>query len=149
MTSKATQEYRSSFITLISQLSEIEQKGQEFFDKIEKSVFTPYDPIEAKADYAHLMSTLEALETHARSCGLLSISGQADAHSTRNLATRNAETLQAVDAFFQEKNRLLMNIRAAVNASSVVGSLTNPATTSNATAAAAAAAAATSANTTK
>lgn len=34
MTSKATQEYRSSFITLISQLSEIEQKGQEFFDKM-------------------------------------------------------------------------------------------------------------------
>lgn len=34
MTSKATQEYRLSFITLISQLSEIEQKGQEFFDKM-------------------------------------------------------------------------------------------------------------------
>jgi hypothetical protein len=34
MTSKATQEYRSSFITLISQLSEIEQKGKEFFDKM-------------------------------------------------------------------------------------------------------------------
>ncbi|CAO3651269.1 unnamed protein product [Mucor fragilis] len=127
MTSKATQEYRSSFITLISQLSEIEQKGQEFFDKIDKSVFAPYDPIEAKADYNHLISTLEALETHARSCGLLSISGQADAHNTRNLATRNAETLQAVDTFFQEKNRLLMNIRAAVNASSAVGSLAAPA----------------------
>ncbi|GAN05017.1 hypothetical protein MAM1_0080c04485 [Mucor ambiguus] len=95
----------------------------------EKSVFTPYDPMEAKADYSHLMSTLEALETHARSCGLLSISGQADAQNTRNLATRNAETLQAVDTFFQEKNRLLMNIRAAVNASSVVGSLANPAAT--------------------
>lgn len=34
MTSKATQEYRLSFITLISHLSEIEQKGQEFFDKM-------------------------------------------------------------------------------------------------------------------
>lgn len=34
MTSKATQEYRHSFITLISQLSEIEQKSQEFFDKM-------------------------------------------------------------------------------------------------------------------
>lgn len=79
------------------------------------------------ADYNHLISTLEALETHARSCGLLSISGQADAHNTRNLATRNAETLQAVDTFFQEKNRLLMNIRAAVNASSAVGSLAAPA----------------------
>ena len=73
------------------------------------------------------MSTLEGLETHARSCGLLSISGQADAQNTRNLATRNAETLQAVDTFFQEKNRLLMNIRAAVNASSVVGPSSNPA----------------------
>lgn len=92
------------------------------------------------ADYNHLISTLEALETHARSCGLLSISGQADAQNTRNLATRNAETLQAVDTFFQEKNRLLMNIRAAVNASSAVGSLATPA---------AAAASATAANTTK
>jgi hypothetical protein len=34
MTSKATQECRLSFIALISQLSEIEQKGQEFFDKM-------------------------------------------------------------------------------------------------------------------
>jgi hypothetical protein len=34
MTSKATQEYRHSFIALISQLSEIERKGQEFFDKM-------------------------------------------------------------------------------------------------------------------
>lgn len=93
------------------------------------------------------MSTLEALETHARSCGLLSISGQADAQNTRNLATRNAETLQAVDTFFQEKNRLLMNIRAAVNASSVVGSLANPATTTTTTTSTAAAGA--TANTTK
>jgi hypothetical protein len=79
------------------------------------------------------MSTLEALETHARSCGLLSISGQADIQNTRNLATRNAETLQAVDAFFQEKNRLLMNIRAAVNASSIVGTTFSTATTANTT----------------
>lgn len=64
------------------------------------------------------MNSLHSLETHARSCGLLSISGQTDVQNTRNLATRNAETLQAVDTFFQEKNRLLMNIRAAVNASS-------------------------------
>jgi hypothetical protein len=34
MISKATQEYRLSFIALILQLSEIEQKGQEFFDKM-------------------------------------------------------------------------------------------------------------------
>lgn len=79
------------------------------------------------------MSTLEALETHARSCGLLSISGQADAQNTRNLATRNAETLQAVDTFFQEKNRLLMNIRAAVNASSIVGTTSSTATAANTT----------------
>ncbi|OBZ90825.1 hypothetical protein A0J61_01131, partial [Choanephora cucurbitarum] len=112
MTSKATQEYRSSFITLISQLSELEQKGQEFFDKIEKSVFAPYEVStaqgkkEKKCFYSvMLMNTLQALETHARSCGLLSISGQSDGQTTRNLATRNAETLQAVDTFFQEKSR--------------------------------------------
>jgi hypothetical protein len=35
MTSKATQEYRLSFIALISHLSEFEQKGQEFFDKMQ------------------------------------------------------------------------------------------------------------------
>ncbi|GAA5796188.1 hypothetical protein HPULCUR_001557 [Helicostylum pulchrum] len=119
MTSKATQEYRLSFITLISQLSEIEKKGQEFFDKIEKSVFSSYEPSEAKADFEELMSSLQTLETHARSCGLLSISGQTTVETTRNLATRNAETLQAVDLFFQEKNRLLMNIRAATNAVSL------------------------------
>jgi hypothetical protein len=34
MISKATQEYRLYFIALISQLSEIEQRGQEFFDKM-------------------------------------------------------------------------------------------------------------------
>jgi hypothetical protein len=70
------------------------------------------------ADFEHLMSSLQTLETHARSCGLLSISGQqkTDVQNTRNLATRNAETLQQVDLFFQEKNRLLMNIRAAANA---------------------------------
>lgn len=120
MTSKATQEYRLSFITLISHLSEIEQKGQEFFDKIEKSVFIPYEPEAARADFEQLMSSLQALETHARSCGLLSISGQTDVQNTRNLATRNAETLLAVDTFFQEKNRLLMNIRAAANAVSTL-----------------------------
>lgn len=65
------------------------------------------------------MSSLQTLETHARSCGLLSISGQTNVETTRNLATRNAETLQAVDLFFQEKNRLLMNIRAAANAVSL------------------------------
>ncbi|KAG2205360.1 hypothetical protein INT47_007145 [Mucor saturninus] len=119
MTSKATQEYRLAFIQLISQLSEIEQKGQEFFDKIEKSVFTPYEPSTAQADYEQLMSLLQTLETHARSCGLLSISGQTNIETTRNLATRNAETLQSVDSFFQEKNRLLMNIRAAANAVSL------------------------------
>lgn len=62
------------------------------------------------------MTSLQTLETHARSCGLLSISGQTDVQNTRNLATRNAETLQQVDLFFQEKNRLLQNIRAAANA---------------------------------
>jgi hypothetical protein len=67
------------------------------------------------ADYENLLEALQTLETHARSCGLLSISGQNDTQNTRNLATRNAETLQAVDTFFKEKNRLLMNIRAAVN----------------------------------
>ncbi|KAG1144226.1 hypothetical protein G6F37_006424 [Rhizopus arrhizus] len=111
MTSKATQEYRHSFITLISQLSEIEQKSQEFFDKIEKSVFTPYEPSAVQADFEYLTNLLSTLETHAKSTGLLSISGQTE--TTRNLATRNAETLQAVDVFFQEKNRLLTNIRAA------------------------------------
>jgi hypothetical protein len=63
-----------------------------------------------------LTNLLSTLETHAKSTGLLSISGQTE--TTRNLATRNAETLQAVDVFFQEKNRLLTNIRAAVNATS-------------------------------
>jgi hypothetical protein len=67
------------------------------------------------ADFEQLMSSLQTLETHARSCGLLSISGQQKT-DVRNLATRNAETLQQVDLFFQEKNRLLMNIRAAANA---------------------------------
>jgi hypothetical protein len=48
------------------------------------------------------MSSLQALETHARNCGLLSISGQqkTDVQNTRSLATRNAETLQQVDLFF-------------------------------------------------
>lgn len=68
------------------------------------------------ADFEQLMTSLQTLETHARSCGLLSISGQTDVQNTRNLATRNAETLQQVDLFFQEKNRLLQNIRAAANA---------------------------------
>ncbi|CEG69133.1 hypothetical protein CU097_006529 [Rhizopus azygosporus] len=116
MTSKATQEYRHSFITLISQLSEIEQRGQEFFDKIESSVFIPHEPSVIQADFEHLINMISSLETHAKSTGLLSISGQPDI--ARNLATRNAETLQAVDTFFQEKSRLLTNIRAAVNATS-------------------------------
>lgn len=34
MASKATQEYRVAFITLLTQLSEIERRGQEFFDKM-------------------------------------------------------------------------------------------------------------------
>jgi hypothetical protein len=70
------------------------------------------------ADFEQLMSSLRTLETDVRSCGLLSISGQqkTDVPNTGNLATQNAETLQQVDLFFQEKNRLLMNIRAAANA---------------------------------
>lgn len=78
-----------------------------------------FDPTFIIADYEQLVNSLQALESHAKSCGLLSISGQTDVQNTRNLAIRNAETLQAVDAFFKEKNRLLMNIRAAVNASSL------------------------------
>jgi hypothetical protein len=64
------------------------------------------------------MSSSQTLETHAKSCRLLSISGQqrTGVQNKRNLATRNAKTLQQVDLFFQEKNRLLMNIRAASNA---------------------------------
>ena len=67
------------------------------------------------------MTALQALETHAKACGLLSITGTSTEETDvataqgRNLATRTQETLQAVDTFFQEKNRLLMNIRAAVN----------------------------------
>lgn len=34
MTSKATQEYRTAFITLIAQLSEIERRGQQLFEKM-------------------------------------------------------------------------------------------------------------------
>ncbi|OAD77771.1 hypothetical protein PHYBLDRAFT_179983 [Phycomyces blakesleeanus NRRL 1555(-)] len=123
MTSKATQEYRASFITLISQLTVIEKKGQEFFDRIENSVWTPYVPTSAQTDFEQLMISLQNLETHARTSGLLSIAGSstdaADGQSSpqpKNLAVRDADTLQAVDTFFQEKNRLLMNIRAAVNA---------------------------------
>ncbi|CAO3695354.1 unnamed protein product [Rhizopus microsporus] len=56
MTSKATQEYRHLFITLISQLSEIEQRGQEFFDKIELSAFIPHEPSEIQADFEHLIN---------------------------------------------------------------------------------------------
>ncbi|KAI8369540.1 uncharacterized protein BYT42DRAFT_584811 [Radiomyces spectabilis] len=122
MASKATQEYRLSFITLISQLTEIERKGQELFDKIEKSIAVPYNANDAQADFEQLLVSLRALETHAKTCGLLSITGMPAGATTvesnvppRNLATRNAETLQSVDEFFQEKNRLLMNLRAAVN----------------------------------
>ncbi|KAG2218162.1 hypothetical protein INT45_006214 [Circinella minor] len=121
MSSKATQEYRTAFFTLISQLSTIEQKGKDFFDKIEKSPWIPYEPSVMQADYENLMTALKALETHAKACGLLSITGssteETDAATAqgRNLATRTQETTQAVDTFFQEKNRLLMNIRAAVN----------------------------------
>lgn len=40
MTSKATQEYRLAFITLISLLTEIEKKGQNFFDKMYELLFS-------------------------------------------------------------------------------------------------------------
>ncbi|CDS08829.1 hypothetical protein LRAMOSA10190 [Lichtheimia ramosa] len=120
MSSKAQQEYRSAFITLISQLSTIEQKGQEFFDKIEKAAWTPYEPNAAQVDLEQLMSAMHTLETHVKTCGLLSITGTSSedtdtSQQGRNLATRTAETVRSLDTYFQEKNRLVTNIRAAVS----------------------------------
>ncbi|KAF7728860.1 hypothetical protein EC973_005486 [Apophysomyces ossiformis] len=46
MASKATQEYRDSFITLISQLSKVEQKVQELLNKAEKLVWDRNDAME-------------------------------------------------------------------------------------------------------
>ncbi|CAO3587500.1 unnamed protein product [Absidia cylindrospora] len=113
MTSKATQEYQLSFIKLISQLSEIERKGEELFDNIRVAYLMNW--LQHK-----LLGSLQVLENDARKCGLLSISGvapgESQTHPARNLATRTTETAQLVDAFYQEKNRLLMNIRAAATA---------------------------------
>ncbi|CAO3643682.1 unnamed protein product [Cunninghamella echinulata] len=121
MTSKATQEYRSSFITLISQLSEIESKGNEFFDKIEKSANISYEPVTAQNDFEHLFSSLKSLENHAKTSGLLSLSGTAPGDSQpqqpiRNLSTRTSEAVESVNGFFQEKERLTKNVQAAINA---------------------------------
>lgn len=71
-------------------------------------------------DFEQLLGSLQVLENDARKCGLLSISGtspgESQSHPTRDLATRTTETAQLVDTFYQEKNRLLMNIRAAATA---------------------------------
>ncbi|KAL1931718.1 hypothetical protein VTP01DRAFT_9861 [Rhizomucor pusillus] len=114
MTSKATQEYRTAFITLIAQLSEIERRGQQLFEKIEKAVWTPYETSAMQADYERLLASLHSLQAHAKASGLLSITSTTGSQA-RNLATRTRETHQAVETFFQEKNRLLTNSRAAAN----------------------------------
>ncbi|SAM09038.1 hypothetical protein [Absidia glauca] len=138
MTSKATQEYRLSFITLISQLSEIERKGDELFDKIEKAGSIPYDPSTAQHDFEQLLGSLQQLESHARACGLLSISGagplgDSQTQPARNLETRTGETLKMVDMFYQEKNRLLMNIRAAATAAGSTGAVATGGSTGTST----------------
>ncbi|KAG2175996.1 hypothetical protein INT44_000475 [Umbelopsis vinacea] len=70
------------------------------------------------------MTVLQQLETNARASGLLSLSnnapeeGKADQPPTaKNLATRNSETLQAVEQNFTERSRLVANVQAAINTS--------------------------------
>lgn len=72
-------------------------------------------------DFEQLFGSLKSLETHAKNCGLLSLSGTAPGDSqqqqpTRDLSTRTAETTESVNSFFQEKDRLTKNIQAAINA---------------------------------
>lgn len=66
------------------------------------------------------MSAMHTLETHVKTCGLLSITGTSSedtdtSQQGRNLATRTAETVQSLDTYFQEKSRLVTNIRAAAS----------------------------------
>lgn len=71
------------------------------------------------------MTVLQQLETNARGSGLLSLSnttseeGKTDqAPAAKNLATRNSETMQAVEQNFSERSRLVANVQAAINTSS-------------------------------
>jgi hypothetical protein len=70
------------------------------------------------------MTVLQQLETNARGSGLLSLSnntseeGKADQPpAAKNLATRNSETMQAVEQNFTERSRLVANVQAAINTS--------------------------------
>jgi hypothetical protein len=89
-------------------------------------------------DFEQLLGSLQQLESHARACGLLSISGagplgDSQTQPARNLETRTGETLKMVDMFYQEKNRLLMNIRAAATAAGSNGAVATGGSTGTST----------------
>lgn len=74
------------------------------------------------ADYQQLTAVLQQLETNARTSGLLSLSNNGPEEGkldqpppTKNLATRNSETMQAVEQNFSERSRLVSNVQAAIN----------------------------------
>jgi hypothetical protein len=77
------------------------------------------------ADYQQIMAILQQLENNARSSGLLSLSDNAPEEGNqeqpppaKSLATRNSETMQAVEQNFTEQSRLVSNVQAAINTSS-------------------------------
>jgi hypothetical protein len=83
-----------------------------------------YNTYTIPADYQHIMTVLQQLETNARASGLLSLSNNAPEEGksdqpplAKNLATRNSETMQAVEQNFTERSRLVANVQAAINTS--------------------------------
>ncbi|KAJ2957699.1 hypothetical protein NQZ79_g6653 [Umbelopsis isabellina] len=91
----------------------------------ENTFNTSYGVLEAKTDYQQITEILQQLENNARSSGLLSLSDNAPEEGkqeqpppAKSLATRNSETMQAVEQNFTEQSRLVSNVQTAINTSS-------------------------------
>jgi flagellar motor component MotA len=77
------------------------------------------------ADYQQIITVLQQLENNARASGLLSLSNNAVEEGkpdqpppAKNLASRNSDTMQAVEQNFTERTRLAANLQAAINTTS-------------------------------